>query len=112
MNYNGEHYLDHSLGSAMAQYEKFAEILLIDNASEDRSLEVMRTRFPSVPVISLEENRGPGAARNVGLRTAKSNRVLFIDHDVRLEGNCVDVLMKALDDIPQAVGYASLQLRS
>jgi glycosyltransferase involved in cell wall biosynthesis len=38
VNYNGARYLPDSLGCAVAQRDKFAEILSVDNASEDRSI--------------------------------------------------------------------------
>lgn len=100
VNYNGEEYLEKSLGSAYAQREKFEDMFLIDNASSDRSIEIVRENFPGVKVIGLEKNFGPGTARNVGFRAATSALILFMDNDVILTPDCPDLLLQALYDDP------------
>jgi GT2 family glycosyltransferase len=102
VNYNGEKYLEESLQSVFARREAFAEVLLIDNASEDRSVEIVRDLFPAVKVIQLEENHGPGAARNAGFRSAACDRILFMDNDVSLAPDCPDMLVQALNENPRA----------
>lgn len=102
VNFNGERYLEESMESVFVQKEKFEEILLIDNASEDRSLEIIRDKFPTVRVIKLDKNRGPGAARNVGFKVASCDRILFMDNDVSLTPDCPDWLIQALNDNPRA----------
>ena len=103
VNYNGQHYLEDSLGAITTYKGKFNEILLIDNDSTDRGLEIVRDRFPDVKVIQLDKNYGPGTARNVGFASASCDRILFVDNDAILAPNCIDRLMQALDDNPQAV---------
>ena len=100
VNYNGEEYLEKSLGSAYAQREKFEDMFLIDNASSDRSIEIVRENFPGVKVIGLEKNFGPGTARNVGFRAATSALILIMDNDVILTPDCPDLLLQALYDDP------------
>ncbi|HWP93452.1 MAG TPA: glycosyltransferase family 2 protein [Thermodesulfobacteriota bacterium] len=102
INYNGERYLEESLGSVIAQRGKFKEILLIDNASVDKSLEIVNDRFPGVKVVKLGNNLGPGAARNVGFKTASNDLILFMDNDVYLSSECPDRLLKAIGDNPLA----------
>jgi GT2 family glycosyltransferase len=103
INYNGERYLPDSLQSAVAQADRFVEILLIDNGSQDRSLEIAKRDFPMVRIVRLPENRGAGAARNAGLREARSRLVLLVDNDVSLAPDCVDHLTRALDRHPDAL---------
>ena len=102
VNYNGEKYLEESLGSVFLQKEKYVEILLIDNASVDRSLQIVSDRFPDVKVIKLEKNRGPGVARNEGFRGACTDLILFVDNDVSLAPDCAEKLLIALKESPQA----------
>jgi hypothetical protein len=102
INFNGERYLEESLRSVFIQKEKFKEILLIDNASEDRSLKIVKERFPTVRVIKLDENQGPGVARNVGYKSASCNLILFMDNDVMLTPDCTDRLIETLNDNPHA----------
>ena len=102
VNYNGEQYLKESLYSVFSQRKKFQEIFLVDNASEDKSLEIVRKNFPAVKIIELHSNKGPGKARNVGFKAASCDRILFIDNDVKLTPGFPDRLMQALDDHPHA----------
>ena len=74
VNYNGENYLPDCLLSLSKERETFDEILLVDNASQDRSVEFIRNNFSFVKVIQLDQNMGPGAARNAGYRAAASRR--------------------------------------
>jgi GT2 family glycosyltransferase len=102
VNYNGERYLEESLKSVFDQKENFSEILLVDNASKDKSLEIIREKFPSVKVIRLNKNLGPGAARNQGFKSTNNNRILFIDNDVSLSTNCAVELIHTLNVNPSA----------
>lgn len=102
VNYNGERYLEESLGSVFTQKERFEEILLIDNASNDRGLEIVRNRFPTVKVIQLSKNLGPAAARNAGFKASSCNLILFMDNDISLAPDCPDRLIEALNGNPRA----------
>ncbi len=56
------------------------EILVIDNASDDGTPDVVRREYPEVEVVSLGENLG-GAGRNVGVKRAETPYVAFADDD-------------------------------
>jgi GT2 family glycosyltransferase len=112
INYNGERFLAASLRSAVAQSEWFAELVLIDNASEDGSLEMVRREFPSVRIVQLPENRGPAAARNEALRASCTDLVVLVDNDVSLAPDCIQRLMAALAAHPEAVIAAPTVLHS
>ncbi len=98
INYNGEQYLEESLGSVFSQDVKFEDILLIDNASNDNSLEIVRNKFPDVKIIQLEKNCGAAAARNIGFQRVSCDMVLFMDNDVSLADGCAFQLLKSLDE--------------
>ena len=57
VNWNGERFLERCLAALMAQTVKPHEIILVDNASSDRSLEIV-CQFPSVRLMELERNTG------------------------------------------------------
>ncbi len=118
-NYNGERYLAECLRSVSGQ-EGVDEILLVDDASTDGSLELVEREFPGVGILALAENRGPGAARNAGMRAARNRWVLAVDNDavlapgVALElgrvaaahAKCVAVQPRSvIDDDPDTVHY-------
>ena len=103
INFNGERYLERTLAAAMACRHELAEIILIDNASTDAGLSLCKRLFPSVAILELPENRGPGPARDAGFARAGSDRILFVDNDVELLPGAAGALCRALDEHPEAV---------
>ena len=101
-NYNGESYLDECLSAIKAQSLSPAEILVVDNHSTDGSLQVLAEKHPDVRVITLKENRGPGAARNLALSQARHRYLLSVDNDAVLTPTCLAVLAQALSETPEA----------
>jgi GT2 family glycosyltransferase len=99
-NYNGEGYLEECLRSVLAQRPD--EVLLIDDASTDASVALVRARFPEVTVHVLAQNRGPCAARNAGMRAARHAWVLAVDNDAVLEPDVLAKLRAALEAHPEA----------
>jgi len=102
INFNGALHLRETLKAVRSQSCRFAEILLVDNASDDDSLDVARELCPSARIVRLPENRGPGAARNAGLAAAKTDLVLFQDNDIRLGTDAAARLVGLLREHPQA----------
>ena len=107
-NYNGEDYLPRCLDAILEQ-ENVQEVIVADDASTDGSLELLRRRYPQVRVLALETNRGPGAARNAGLRAARQPWVLAVDNDAVLLPDTLSRLLEARVSHPEA---AALQPRS
>ena len=60
-----------------------SEIIVVDDASTDQTRD-LATQQEGVKVLSLKENVGPGAARNIGANNAKTRWLLFIDSDCNL----------------------------
>lgn len=96
INHNGVDHLKKAFLALQEQNWPFDEILLVDNASDDASLEVARTLCPEVNIERLPENLGPGVARNVGFRIARNDLIVFQDNDVRLCTNTVGELANHL----------------
>jgi len=95
-NHNGEGYLAECLDSILAQGPD--ELLVVDDASTDGSLELLRARYPEVEVLRLEQNRGPCAARNAGMRAARHRWVLAVDNDAVLAPDVLARLRAALEE--------------
>lgn len=103
INFDGESLLRDTLRAAERAVPPFREILLVDNASRDGSVSLVEREFPEVRVLALEENRGPGAARNAGFDAALCDLVLFVDNDVMLAPDCAARLARALENRDSAV---------
>ena len=71
--------LVHTLESVRRQAAIDYEVIVVDDGSTDDTLEVLRS-FPEVKVLT-QQNRGPGAARNLGVREACGEYLAFLDSD-------------------------------
>jgi GT2 family glycosyltransferase len=98
VNYNGEHYLPRTMEALRRSALRFDEILLVDDASKDRSVALVRECWPDVTVLEQPSNSGPGAARNAGYARARHDLVLFIDNDVAVTPECAGRLRAALEE--------------
>jgi succinoglycan biosynthesis protein ExoO len=80
--FNAEATLARAIESALGQREVRAEVVVVDDCSSDRTVDVARLFPPeSVRVIAFEENRGPGAARNAGFAAARGPWIAVLDAD-------------------------------
>lgn len=70
------------------------EVIVIDNASEDGSLEMIKIKHPWVKLIASKENTGYSKGNNIGIRRAKFPIILLINSDVFVEK---DTLYEALE---------------
>lgn len=90
--YNAEKYLAECLGNVVNQTLGDIEIILVNDASTDNSMSIIRDckeQYPDkVLVIDSEENRGAGGARNLGLEVCSGEYVGFVDSD-----DIIDVTM-------------------
>ena len=72
VNWNTQHVIVDCLESVLANLgELSAEVIVIDNASTDDSVQVITERFPKVQLIANDANRGFAAANNQGMRIAR-----------------------------------------
>jgi succinoglycan biosynthesis protein ExoO len=80
--YNAERSLARAIESALGQREVRAEVIVVDDCSSDRTADVARL-FPEerVRLVRLEQNRGPGGARNAGLAVARGPWIAVLDAD-------------------------------
>ena len=102
-SFNAEKDLGDCLRSLKDQQQfTFDEILVVDNASTDGTVALIERDFPDVRLIRLEQNEGPGPARNAGLREARNRYVFQVDSDVIVAPDCMVRLaaeMQLADDL-------------
>jgi glycosyltransferase involved in cell wall biosynthesis len=79
--YGVEKFVAETVQSVLAQtYENF-ELILVDDGSPDRSVEICsRFKDPRIKILR-QENQGPAAARNLGIRHAKGDYIALLDGD-------------------------------
>ena len=88
VNYNRREALSDALGSVYDQTHRPLEVIVVDNASCDDSVEMLRTEYPSVRVISLDENLAM-AGYSAGFREARGEIVFQMDNDSLLPDRTV-----------------------
>jgi glycosyltransferase involved in cell wall biosynthesis len=80
--YNRAEVIGASIESVLAQQFKDFELIVVDDGSSDRTVEVARGyEDPRVRVVELGRNRGSNAARNEGIRQARAPLLAFLDSD-------------------------------
>jgi len=78
--YNRAHFLAEAINSVLEQTYKNYEIIVIDDGSTDGTSEIVK-QFGNKIRYFYQENRGPSAARNTGIKNAIGDLVAFIDSD-------------------------------
>lgn len=78
--YNAEQYVIEAIQSVLDQDYKPVEILLIDDGSQDETVDLVKYNAPQVKIIQ-QINAGAAAARNTGLRYANGELICFLDAD-------------------------------
>lgn len=79
--YGAEKYIAATVQSVIAQTYKFFELIIVDDGSPDRSVEICQ-QFPDSRIkIIRQQNRGVCAARNKGIRHAQGEYLAFLDAD-------------------------------
>ena len=85
-NYNGEELLEKNLPKVLAclknKGNRIKEIIIIDDASTDGSVGLIKEKFPEIKLIKHKVNRGFSAAVNTGARTAKGKLIALLNNDV------------------------------
>ncbi|MGD9509526.1 MAG: glycosyltransferase family 2 protein [Geminicoccaceae bacterium] len=103
VNYNGGEALPGVLRAVCGQEPRPAAVILVDNASTDGGLNLVRSEFPGVRILALPSNDGPAAAREAAFRAATTSLVGFVDNDVTPAPDCFARLAAALAANDRAV---------
>jgi N-acetylglucosaminyl-diphospho-decaprenol L-rhamnosyltransferase len=77
-------------------------VTVVDNASADATVSIVRSAFPEVAVIPAGGNLGFAAASNLGIRRTASELVLLLNPDTVVQPGAVDTLVGTLDRRPDA----------
>ncbi|HKT83744.1 MAG TPA: glycosyltransferase [Solirubrobacterales bacterium] len=104
--FNQGHYLAEAIESVAAQTRPAAELIVVDDGSQDNSFEVA-ARYPTVRRLR-QDNRGVAAARNAGLELASGSLVVFLDADDRLLPDALRVGVEAIEKRPHIAFAAGM----
>ncbi len=105
VNYNVKYFLEQCLCSlrlALTQIDTPAEVMVIDNASTDGSLEYLQPRFPDFRFIANPENEGFARANNRALQLARGEFILFLNPDTLVSGDALEESLAFFETQPAA----------
>jgi glycosyltransferase involved in cell wall biosynthesis len=101
-------FLEDCIASIKRQTHAPAEIVVVDDCSEDEETVEALARLeddPEVTVLRQPRNAGPSAARNRGLRHLESSYFLPIDADDQLLPDALERMLASLEQAPETVGF-------
>lgn len=103
VNFNTKELLSNCLHSIFTHpcNEEF-EVLVVDNASSDGSLEMVERAYPQVKLISNQKNLGFAGANNQGIRESRGTYVLLLNSDTEILEGALQSKIEFMDSNPQA----------
>lgn len=112
--YNSAAYLPEAIESVLNQTFRGFEIILVDDGSTDETGQVVEPYLPRIRLLT-QQNMGPAAARNTGIRMAKGDYLVFLDADDLLLPDKLKAQLDYLEKYPQidvvySNGYYSASL--
>lgn len=110
VSWNSRRWLEACLGSVFQELKKrpalSTEVVVVDNASTDESLEMLRAYPGRVEVIENAENLGFAAANNQGIRQTVGWAILLLNPDTELHPGALDALVRFLREHPDVAAVA------
>ncbi len=101
--FNGERYIQECLDSVVCQTYKNIEVLVVDDGSNDHTMELVHAYSERDTRIQLfgQENQGPAIARNTGMLHASGDYIAFLDaDDFWADERCLETICSTLAEIP------------
>jgi GT2 family glycosyltransferase len=109
-NWNGAHYLPTCLNALRVQTYPTLEVIVVDNASQDGSCQLLAEQYPDVRLIALPENRGFTGACNAGIQAAHGEYVALLNNDTEVDPAWGAAVVAAFARHPEAGLVASKML--
>jgi GT2 family glycosyltransferase len=98
--HNAERTIEPCLGALLRSTIRPREILVVDDASTDRTREIAAGL--GARVIEVQKNAGPGPARNLGAEEAAGNILVFVDSDIMVPERALESIEACFRDHPEA----------
>ena len=115
INYNGLSFLKDcfsSISELNYPHERY-EVIMVDNASTDGSVEYVKKKYPFVKIIKLNRNYGFTGGANFGAKYSNGDIIFFLNNDAVVDKNCLIEAVKTLlkDDKIAICGSKVISLR-
>lgn len=103
VSYNFECWMDRCLGS-LRRLKPLADVLVVDNASQDRTVSLIEELYPEVRLIRSPKNVGFGRANNIGMQIAIRegyDSVFLLNQDAWIEPDTLQTLNRLSEKYPE-----------
>lgn len=100
VSYNTRDLLCECIDSITSETRSSHEIIVVDNASSDNTMEMLKTRYPAIKRIGNKSNAGFASANNQGFQIANGRYFLMLNPDTLVIDGAIDKLKKFMDDHP------------
>ena len=113
VSYNVRYYLDQCLRSVQQAVQGLeAEVIVVDNASQDDSVRFLSAVFPWVTFIPVQENLGFAKANNMAIRKSKGEYVLLLNPDTLVGEEVLRDAVQFMETHPRSGGVGVRMLRT
>ena len=96
VNLNGKHFLAECLTSVFKQTYSPFEIIIVDNASVDGSVDFLLANFPQVKIVALKKNEGFAGGNNRGIEHAAGDLIVLLNNDTKVQAGWLVGLANAV----------------
>jgi GT2 family glycosyltransferase len=113
INWNGENFIEQCIKSLLSQTVKPFEIILLDNASSDNSLNIVQ-RYPLIKLISLNTNTGFARGNNLAIASVDPSvdLIALLNPDAFADPNWLKTLLIAAINHPQVSAFGCQQINA
>jgi len=91
--YNEENHIENCLNSLRKQSFKDFEIIVVDDGSKDKTIDKIKNFKEAKIIVKEHSGRGPASSKNLGVKRAKGNILVFVDADEILDKNYIKRLI-------------------
>lgn len=107
--YNAEEYLEKCLNSILKQTNQDFEVIVINDGSTDKSLDILNKYKDDIIIIN-EENSGVSVARNNGVKKAQGKYLVFVDSDDYLENKLLEKVDIVSKNNPDVIRFGNIEI--
>jgi GT2 family glycosyltransferase len=101
LNYNGEAHLRRFLPSVIEHNPEDVEVIVADNGSTDDSVAFLKTEFPNIRLILLQENYGFAGGYNEALKQVDADIFVILNSDVEVTQGWLEPLLTEMEKRPE-----------
>ena len=108
VTYNSELYIEECINSIIEKTSKVSyEIIVIDNASKDRTVSIIKEKFPNIKLIINEKNMGFAKAVKQSRSIVKGKYIFLLNPDTKLKNEVIDILYSTAERNNEFVLFGS-----